>query len=140
MRTCIVEIDVASDLERTFAYLADVSNQADWRHDVATCELTEGTPGAVGAVYRQSNRGQEVDFVVTAVEPDESITWVCAEDTTWPVRGTYRLSDLANGGTRITMDLEMAPSGPFIVLRPFVPLMVKGQRKKYAASLQAALG
>ncbi len=140
MSICTVEIDVAADLGRTFAYLADACNQAEWRHDVATCELTGGTPGTVGAVYRQSNRGQEVDFVITAVEPDASITWICAEDTFWPVRGTYRLSDLADGGTRITMDLEMAPSGPFIVFRPFVPLMVKAQRKKYAAGLQAALG
>jgi uncharacterized membrane protein len=136
---CTVEIDVAADLGRTFAYLADAANQAEWRHDVATCELTEGTSGAVGAVYRQANRGQEVDFVITAVEQDASITWVCAEGTTWPVRGTYRLSQLADGGTRIAMDLEMAPSGPFIVLRPFVPLMVKAQRKKYAAGLQATL-
>ena len=140
MRICTVEIDVAADLARTFAYLADASNQAEWRHDVATCELTEGASGAVGAVYRQTNRGQEVDFVITGVEPDVSLTWVCAEGTTWPVRGTYRLSDLAGGGTRITMDLEMKPSGPFILLRPFVPLMVKAQRKKYAAGLQAALG
>ena len=140
MRICTVEIDVAADPQRTFAYLADASNQAEWRHDVATCELTDGVSGTVGAVYRQSNRGQEVDFVITAVEPDASIAWVCAEDTSWPVRGTYRLSDLADGGTRITMDLEMAPSGPFLPLRPFVPLMVKAQRKKYAAGLQGALG
>ncbi len=140
MSICTVEIDVAADLERTFAYLADASNQSEWRHDVATCELTEGAPGTVGAVYRQTNRGQEVDFRITDLEPDMSITWVCAEDTSWPVRGTYRLSDLADGGTRITMDLDMAPSGPFIVMRPFVPLMVKAQRKKYAAGLQAALG
>ena len=140
MSICTVEIDVAADLERTFAYLADASNQSEWRHDVATCELTGGAPGTVGAVYRQTNRGQEVDFRITDLEPDMSITWVCAEDTSWPVRGTYRLSDLADGGTRITMDLDMAPSGPFIVMRPFVPLMVKAQRKKYAAGLQAALG
>ncbi len=140
MSICTVEIDVAAGVERTFAYLADAANQAEWRHDVATCELTEGAPGAVGAVYRQTNRGQEVDFRITDVEADVSITWVCAEDTTWPVRGAYRLSDLADGGTRITMDLEMKPSGPFVLLRPFVSLMVKAQRKKYAAGLQAALG
>ena len=56
------------------------------------------------------------------------------------MRGTYRLSDPAGGGTRITMDLEMKPSGPFILLRPQVPLTVTAQRKKYAAGLQAALG
>ena len=139
MSTCTVEIDVAADLERTFAYLADASNQSEWRDDVATCELTEGAPGTVGAVYRQTNRGQEADFRITDLQPDMSITWVCAEDTSWPVRGTYRLSDLADGGTRVTMDLDMAPSGPFIVMRPFVPLMVKAQRTKYAAGLQAAL-
>ena len=140
MSTCIVSLGVAADRERTFAYLADASNQSEWRHDVATCELTEGAHGTIGAVYRQSNRGQEADFRITDLQPDESITWVCAEDTSWPVRGTYRLSDLADGGTRITMDLDMAPSGPFIVMRPFVPLMVKAQRTKYAAGLRAALG
>ncbi|MYI56518.1 MAG: hypothetical protein F4062_05745 [Acidimicrobiia bacterium] len=140
MSICTVEIDVAADVGRTFAYLADASNQAEWRHDVATCELTGGTSGAVGAVYRQTNRGQEVEFRITGVDDGSEISWVCAEDTTWPVRGTYRLSDLAGGGTRITMDLEMKPSGPFILLRPFVPLMVKAQRKKYAAGLQGALG
>ena len=107
---------------------------------MATCALSEGMPGAVGAVYRQTNRGQEVEFRITGVEDGSSISWVCAEETSWPVRGTYRLSDLAGGGTRITMDLEMTPSGPFLPLRPFVPLMVKAQRKKYAAGLQAALG
>ena len=140
MSICTVEIDVAAGVERTFAYLADASNQAEWRHDVETCSLTEGAPGAVGAVYRQTNRGQEVEFRITGVETGSAISWVCAEDTTWPVRGTYRLSDLADGGTRITMDLEMKPSGPFILLRPFVPLMVKAQRKRYAAGLQTVLG
>ena len=76
MTICTVEIDVAADRERTFAYLADAANQPQWRHDVAT---------------------------------------------------------------RITMDLEMTPSGPWILMRPFVPLMVKAERKKYAAGLQAAL-
>ena len=51
---CTIETDVAADPGRTFAYPADASKQAEWRHDVATCELTEGAPGAVGAVYRQS--------------------------------------------------------------------------------------
>ncbi len=74
------------------------------------------------------------------MEPDSSITWVCAEDTSWPVAGTYRLSDTSGGGTLIAMDLEMTPSGPFILMRPFVPLLVKLQRKKYADGLQAALG
>ena len=86
MSICTVKIDVAADPGRTFAYPAEASKQAEWRHDVATCELTEGAPGAVGAVYRQSNRGQEVDFVITAVEPGASITWVCAEETSWTVR------------------------------------------------------
>ena len=145
MSICTVEIDVAgvsADRERTFAYLADAANQPQWRHDVATCELTGGAaspPGTVGAVYRQTNRGQEVEFRITAVEADSSITWVCAEDTSWPVAGTYRLSDTGDGGTRITMDLEMTPSGPWILMRPFVPLLVKAARKKYAAGLQAAL-
>ena len=139
MTICTVEIDVAADREQTFAYLADATNQAQWRHDVATCELTGGDSSTVGAVYRQTNRGQEVEFRITAVEADSSITWVCAEDTSWPVAGTYRLSDTGDGGTRISMDLEMTPSGPWILMRPFVPLLVKATRKKYAAGLQAAL-
>ena len=139
MTICTVEIDVAADRERTFAYLADAANQSQWRHDVATCELTGGAAGTVGALYRQTNRGQEVEFRITAVDADSSITWVCAEDTSWPVAGTYRLSDTGDGGTRITMDLEMTPSGPWILMRPFVPLLVKAARKKYAAGLQAAL-
>ncbi len=139
MAICTVEIDVAADRERTFAYLADAANQAQWRHDVATCELTGGASGTVGAVYRQTNRGQEVEFRITAVEADSSITWMCADDTSWPGAGTYRLSDTGGGGTRITMDLEMTPSGPWILMRPFVPLLVKATRKKYAAGLQAAL-
>ncbi len=140
MSTCTVSIDVAADREQTFAYLGEASNQAEWRHDVATSELTEGTPCTVGAVYRQANRGREVDYRITGVEPGSSITWVCAEDTSWPVKGTYRLSDIEGGGTRITMDLDMAPTGPLIVMRPLVPLLVKAQRKKIAAGLRAALG
>ena len=62
MSICTVEIDVAADRERTFAYLADAANQPQWRHDVATCELTGGAAGTVGAVYRQTNRGQAVEF------------------------------------------------------------------------------
>ena len=54
MTICTVEIDVAADRERTFAYLADAANQPQWRHDVATCELTGGAAGTVGAVYRQT--------------------------------------------------------------------------------------
>ena len=40
MSICTVEVYVAADRERTFAYLADAANQPQRRHDVATCELT----------------------------------------------------------------------------------------------------
>lgn len=50
------------------------------------------------------------------------------------------MSDSLGDALRFTMDLEMSSSGPLIVLRPLVPLMVKSQRKKYAKGLRAALG
>lgn len=139
MSRCSVLIDVAADRERTFAYLADASNQCQWRRDVTTSELTEGSRGAEGAVYQQTIRGRGAKFRITAVVLNLSISWVCAEDTTWPVWGTYVLTDLGESGTRITMEVEMKPTGPWILIRPFVPLLVKATRRTYAAGLQAAL-
>ena len=140
MTKCKVDIEVAAGREQTFAYLADASNQPEWRPDVKEGELLEGEPGTVGSIWRLRLRGEECRFRITGVEDGSSISWGCAEETSWPVFGTYRLSDLKGGGTRITMDLEMKPTGVWFVFRPLVPLLVKATRKRYERGLQAVLG
>ena len=150
MAKCKVDIEVAASREQTFAYLADASNQPEWRPDVKEDELVSGTPGTVGATWKLRLRGEECNFRITDVEggsvagrsgeDGSSISWMCAEDTSWPVKGTYRLSEREDGGTRITMDLEMTPTGVWFVFRPLVPLLVKATRKRYERGLHAALG
>ena len=140
MTKCSISFEVGADNQRTFAYLADAANQPEWRPDVKEGELVSGAPGVVGSTWRLKLRGEVCNFRITDVEESSAISWACAEDTSWPVTGTYRLSDLEGGGTRITMDLEMKPTGVWFVFRPLVPLLVRATRKRYERGLQAALG
>ena len=145
MAKCSVSIEVGADTQRTFAYLADAANQPEWRPDVKEGELVSGTPGTPGATWKLRLRGEVCNFRITDVkdgsgEDGSAVSWVCAEDTSWPVKGTYRLSEREDGGTRVTMDLEMNPTGVWFVFRPLVPLLVKATRKRYERGLQAALG
>ena len=140
MAKCSVSIEVGADAQRAFAYLADAANQPEWRPDVKEGELVSGTPGTPGATWKLRLRGEMCNFRITDIKDGSAVSWVCAEDTSWPVQGTYRLSEREDGGTSITMDLEMNPTGVWFIFRPLVPLLVKATRKRYERGLQAALG
>ena len=58
------------DHRRTFDYLADFRNVAEWDPSISKVSLQSGTPGAVGAVYDVTMKavGREMTIPYTAIE------------------------------------------------------------------------
>jgi len=139
MPHCSYTVDVDSAADDTYAYLLDFANQAEWRHDIDTSELTEGEAGKPGAVFTQTSKGQEFSMELLATTPPVAIEWSSAEDSAFPVRGVYRIEP-AGSGSRITFDMDLKPRGFWKISVPFIPLIVRRTGKRYGAALRRELG
>ena len=123
--------------EDVYAYLADFNNQAEWRFDVVSSELTSGEPGVVGSRYRQlvqQGRKQVTSEVeVTQAEPHRRLAFSTLGGPV-TVSGTWKLEP-DDGGTRVDTEVAIAMHGLLKLFEPFSG----GQLRKTAARYETAL-
>jgi uncharacterized protein YndB with AHSA1/START domain len=107
------EVTIARPPEEVFAFLADGTNDPQWRPAVADVAHESGT--GLGARYRQGMKGPmgrrvPADFEVTEHEPPRALAF---QVTAGPVRprGRYDLAP-EGSGTRVRFHLECELSGP----------------------------
>jgi uncharacterized membrane protein len=102
-----VELSVVIDrpLEECFAYLADPSNDLEWRREWIEAEKTTDGPHGVGARYRLTGTllGRRITTVyeTIAYEPNRQAAWTAVSG---PLPLTFsRAFEAVDGGTRVTM-------------------------------------
>ena len=107
------EVTIARPPADVFAFLADGTNDPQWRPAVADVAHESGT--GLGARYRQGMKGPmgrrvPADFEVTEHEPPRALAF---QVTAGPVRprGRYDLAP-EGAGTRVRFHLECELSGP----------------------------
>jgi uncharacterized protein YndB with AHSA1/START domain len=107
--------------EDVFAYLADGTNDLQWRPGVLDIARVKGDGGGVGAIYRQGVKGPfgrrvAADYEIVDWEPPELIGFRTVAGPVRP-KGRYELIE-ADGGTKLTMSLRCAPSGLARLMAP----------------------
>jgi uncharacterized protein YndB with AHSA1/START domain len=116
-------ITVARPPQQVFDYLADGTNNREWRAGVLEIERTSAAAGE-GATYRQvlagpGGRRIDGDYRITAFEPPRRLEF---QVTAGPARptGVFELSEIGSQSTRVRFALDLIPSGPMKLMSPLI--------------------
>lgn len=126
-----VESSVVIDrpLDACFAFLADLSNDVEWRREWVEAEKTTDGPHGVGARYRLTGallgRRIATEYETIAYEPSRLAAWKAVSG---PLPLTFsRAFEDVEGGTRVTMRYEGDLGG---LLNLAAPLLVSMGRRQ----------
>jgi len=125
-------IQIARPPADVFAFLADGTNDPQWRSGVTDIRLRSGT--GAGAVYEQGVKGPfgrrvPADYEITVYEPDRRLGFRAIAGPVRP-EGTYELRPV-DVGTEVTFSLRCTPSGFAKLMTP----MVAGTMRSEVAQL-----
>ncbi|MFQ5968501.1 MAG: SRPBCC family protein [Acidimicrobiia bacterium] len=132
------EFVIRQPVEKVFGHFADIEGRPNWVTPAVEREkLTEG-PVGVGTKYRSVDRlpGRRIEFSqeVTAYVPNELVS----EAWTGPLAGRSETRFAPqDGATRLTLHMEVAPSGMFKVLAPIIRGWVQRALQKDLARFEA---
>ena len=127
-------LTIARPPDEVFAFLADFGNIPAWNYAITRTVQTSPGPAGVGATYRQTRtipRRSEEAFEVTDFAPPSRLA-IKGQAGPFDATSSYLLQPAA-GGTRLTNDVELAPSSA--LLRPFGPLAIPRVKAAVARNL-----
>ncbi|MDX1647204.1 MAG: SRPBCC family protein [Longimicrobiales bacterium] len=106
---------ISRPVEEVFAYMNDVSREAEWQPQLIEAEQTPPGPTQVGSRRRYVSEflGKRVEnrYVVLVYEPNRRVVLRTTPDSA--LNATSEVVWESEGeGTRVTMKLDGAPSGP----------------------------
>jgi uncharacterized protein YndB with AHSA1/START domain len=122
-------VDIRRPPADVFAFLADGENNRRWRTGVLDIRHKSGQ--GQGAIYEQGVKGPfgrrvPADYEVTAYEPDRRLAFRAIAGPVRP-EGSYELTPLNGGGTRVTFALRASPSGLAKLLGPMVAKTMRSE-------------
>ncbi len=132
--------------DEVFAYLADLGNQPEWRHDINSSELDQGAPGQPGSTWRQEVRTGPLPrphhrvVELAVVEPDIHIEVRTIDDALLQATASYDLNS-DETGTAITVTTSLTATRPAgrAVLR-VIRGHVAATTRQYRDQLERVLG
>lgn len=121
-------VEIARPPADVFAFLADGTNDRQWRTGVLDVSRRSGE--GQGAIYEQGVKGPfgrriPADYEITAYEPDRRIAFRAIAGPVRP-EGSYVLEP-AGDGTRVTFTLRSAPGGLARLLTPAVARTMRSE-------------
>lgn len=121
-------VEIARPQAEVFAFLADGTNDRQWRSAITDIRLKSGS--GLGAVYEQGVKGPfgrrvPADYEVTTFEPEQKIGFRAIAGPVRP-EGSYELQAV-NGGTRVTFSLRCSPSGFAKLMTPMVARTMRSE-------------
>ena len=134
---------IAVDPDDLISFVADISNDVSWRHDLALSETVSGLPGERASVYRQkgTTAGRDDPYLIELVDVDRSSrTAIFATVDRTPIAfgGIYRVSPAASGA-KITLGVWVRAKGIRNVLAPFMGGAVRANSTRYLNDLKVLL-
>lgn len=119
-------VDIDRPAAEVFDYVADFANNPTWQGGMKRCTWLTEPPIGVGSRYEQeaAMMGRPIvsTFEVTGFEPGRSIS-IATIESTFPIRVTRTVEELADGRSRVTAHVGGGPTGP--LARVGTPLMKK---------------
>ena len=136
-------VDVDRPPGEVYAFLADPTNQVQWRREVKSMELVSGEPRSPGARYRQVMQPGRRESVgtheIVAVDPPRKIEWRTPADE-GPLQFTgYWGVEPRDSGSRVAIHAEVRPRGLWRLGEPFMKWYLRKVSRRYARDLEAAL-
>jgi hypothetical protein len=130
------EIEIARPRVEVALYACDPDNAMNWYRNIRAVEWESSPPLAVGSriAFVASFLGRRLvyTYVVSELEPGERFV-MGTEQGPFPMETTYAWSDLAGGGTRMTLTNRGEP-GPFTKLT--APMIEGSIRRANRADLR----
>jgi uncharacterized protein YndB with AHSA1/START domain len=123
-------ITIARPPADVFAFVLDGANNQLWRPAVLEISRIAGTRDGEGAKYRQRLRGPggrpiDGDYEITTCQPNTRLEFRVTSGPARPT-GTYRFAP-ADGGTRVTFDLDYAPTGLAKLMDPIIARTMRSE-------------
>jgi hypothetical protein len=125
-----------------FAYVMQVSNDANWRTGVVEAGFTTESPVTVGSEgfdrVDVNGRTAEARWRVFEWEPGSHARW---DLVSGPIAGTggYICAPDAEGGTEFTLEADVQPKGLYRLLGPVFGLLGRRQNRADVAKLKGIL-
>ena len=120
-------VDIASDLETVFSWLADPDRAMVWMTSVAGGEIIDRKPGMVGTTFRErvedDGGGIDMEGSITAFEPNRRIAFRL-ESRVNRVDVDYRVESIGRF-VRLTADSNVRWSFPVNVVSLFAGRAIK---------------
>lgn len=132
-------IDIEQDAETVFDYVSDMRTEADWNPVVKSMRLESAEPIGVGSRYVGTfgGLGTATMEVVEFVRPS---TWTTQTvEARMPFRLVGRVTPQVAGAVRLTMRIELRPTGFMAVLAPVMRLMMQRTAKANLVRIKAAV-
>ncbi len=121
-----VQVEIETDADSVFAYIADLANNPEWQSGVASTEWVGGSPLRVGArCIQHLDDGSSVEYEVTAVELGRSLTIQSTSDTAVPSTITRSVQVLNESRCRVNMDLVGRVRGWRLLLTPLIKRLIR---------------
>jgi len=135
------EIVINKPVAAVYGFLADGLNNTKWRPGVVSIELKAGTPGQVGAEYKQLLKGPggrniDGDYKLTAVETDKHLAFAVTAGPARPT-GDYFFEQVS-GGSKVRFVLDFQPKGFAKLMGPMIQKTMDGEVAQLA-QLKAVL-
>ncbi len=130
-------IVISRPVDVVFDYVADLSNDANWRTGVVESGWQTGEPIGPGSIGYTLVGNMKIEWRVISYIPCESINW---EYLSGPLKGHggYHLVPV-DRDTQFTMAADAEPSGWLKLLRPIFTWMVLRQNQRDVEKLRDIL-
>jgi hypothetical protein len=138
---------IAVDPDHLLSFVADLTNDVKWRHDLALSELVSGHAGERGSDYRQKGvtPGRDDPYLIELVDVDRSgriATFATVDRRPVAFGGRYRIVD-TGGGAEITFAVWVRAQGMLRLIAPFmgkaVGKAVRANSERYLSDLRVLL-
>ena len=134
-------IIIAVAVVAVFAYTADVTKTPEWASGVVSMDLLTEGPITVGSMARQEvayrGRRMVLYFQVTAYEPGALLAFSGGPESA--SHEGYQRYEEAEGGARVTLGTVRRPTGPALLLIPFIKRALRAQMREALRRLKTRL-
>ena len=128
---------IKQPVDVVYAYVSDVSNDGTWRAGVDESGWRSTEPMAPGSIGYSRAGGQEIEWKVLTVVPNERIEWELLKGP-FKGRGGYLLLPV-EGGTQFTLLADIEPTGLYKLLGPLFNRIGRRQNQADVEKLREIL-
>ena len=136
-------IDINRPIEQVYRFLANGLNNPQWRPPVTDIKLASGSPGTVGAVYKQRIKGPfgisiPADYRLVQAIDNFRIKFEVITGPARPV-GLFDLEPTASG-SRVKFSLSYEPKGLKRLINPLIQKVMDAEVRNLANLKRAIEG